>query len=221
MKNDKPLSRVILTVDIETFGGTKEPTREDVKVPGNYKKQDAIDRFVDEHLPEQWAKQALMSTRGEIVCIGLAFNDEDVEVLARSGSEEDLMRQFVTWLHDKGVDELVEVYWVCHNADFDLQWLLHRAWKYRLPLLVRKIPTRKYDTHVIDTMAIFPGSARDMYKLDSIAKFLGVPGKSEGFDATMVHPAYIAGRLDEIVLYCAQDVEVCRSIAQILKPEVW
>jgi predicted PolB exonuclease-like 3'-5' exonuclease len=42
--------------------------------------------------------------------------------------------------------------------------------------------------------------------LDELARTLGLPGKPEGMDGSMVEPAYLDGRMDEIAEYCASDV---------------
>ena len=133
--SERPISNMKIVFDLETFGGTHQPTRDDVSVPKNYKNADTIKAYIDAELPGLYNKQALDSLKGEIVCIGVAKDNEPIEVLYRNLSEEDLMNQFNAWLVEQGVDEFTQVYWVGGGiAHFDLPWILHRAWKYKFPI---------------------------------------------------------------------------------------
>jgi len=207
------------TVDIETWGGPNKPTADDIKVPGNYKKPEAIDNYIKENLPDAWKKNAVQSLKGEIVCIGYAFTNDPPQTII--GTEEAIMDGFVNALIQEGVTHLTQVYWIGHNlAGFDLPWLLHRAWKYGNRLLLDTIPTNRYDDHVVDTMSIWAATGRDYYKLGEIAKFLGI-GSKGGIDGSMIHDMFVEGRISEIAQYCEVDVDLTRTLSKILKPEIW
>jgi len=213
---------VKLTCDIETFGGANQPTREDVKVPGNYKDPKTIANFIERELPGLYNKQALLSLKGEIACIGVALEEEPAEVLYRNGPEGELMQRFEQWLTDKGITHLTQVHWVGGNIDgFDLPYLLHRAWKYNLDLLQAIIPTKRYDDHIVDILRIFAGTDNQArHSVDGVAKFLGLAGKT-GLPSADVPQAYTDGRHEEIEARCAEDVEVERAIAKKLQPWMW
>jgi len=219
---ERPPSHVNLVLDIETWGGSQRPTREDISVPGNYKKQDTIEEYINRELPLAHNKQALDSTRGELVCIGVAVGDDPVEVLYRNTSEKELMEQFNAWLTDKGIHELTQVYWIGGNIEgFDLPWILQRSWKYKLPLITGLIPTRKYDDRIVDIIRIFSGTdTQKKHSVDTIAKFFEIKGK-EGMSGEEVPQAYLDGRHDEIAAYCGRDVDIEREIARRLAPWIW
>jgi len=215
-------SRLIITLDIETYGGAHKPTEKDIKVPSNYKKQESIDAYIKSALPEAHGKQALHSLKGEIICIGVAFNDEDPILLMRGATEKDLMTAFKDKVNEYVPHDFLSTYWVGHNlSGFDLPWLLHRAWKYNLPSLYTSFPMKKYDEHLIDTMVLFGGTSREMYSLNDVAKFLGVGGKTDGVDGSMMHQMFLDGKTEEIGEYCINDVNVTREVAKRLIPEIW
>jgi len=213
-----------ITFDLETWGSATKPTRSDIEVPKNYKKEEAINRYIDDNIDAAWGKQGLNSLKGEIACIGVAKDDEPVEVLYTKTTEEDLMKRFDAWLIDKGVEELTQIYWIGHNlSGFDIPWIAHRAWKYNLDGLSMMLPVKAYDEHIIDTMLIFMSTSRDpksKVKLDVLSKYLGYEGKA-GMDGSMVHQAFIDGKHKEIAEYCENDVMITRDIVKRLRPWMW
>lgn len=50
-------------------------------------------------------------------------------------------------------------------------------------------------------------------KLDTLAQALGVGGKGD-IDGGMVYDHYAAGRVDELVEYCKNDVTMTRAVYQ-------
>jgi len=210
-----------ITVDIETWGGPNKPTLDDVQVPGNYTKPESIAKYKEDNLPKAWAAQALESLKGEILTIGVAYENDPVEVLVTEGDEQDLMHRFGEWLFTHGINEISQIWWVGHSiAGFDLPWILHRSWKYCIPFITALIPTYKYDEHIVDIQRIFAGTSDKMYKMDYIAKYFGLPGKTS-MDGSMVHDAYLQNRLADIAEYCKSDVSQEREVAMRLKPEIW
>lgn len=200
-------------LDVETWAGTNKPSREDVIVPSNYKNQDVIDKYIDEHLDTQWRKQALNSLKGQIICIGYAINDGDAQVLFDT-SEEQLMMLF---------DDVISKYpygiLVGHNLlRFDIPWLYHRSIKYKLPSLKSILPHGKRDTDMInDTMSLFSSTiygSDGYYSLDEIAKFLGLnPKESSGAD---IHDMFVAKDYDKIKEHCRYDVLLTRQVYKLI-----
>lgn len=213
-----------LTIDIETWGGPTKPSLEDIKAPANYKDEAKIKAYREEKMKTAWKDQGLDSLKGEVCCLGYQYGGK--EPVSIIGTEEDIITKFANELSKDGVIAHTQIYWIGHNlTTFDLPWILHRAWKYRLSYLVHAIPTNPYDEHIVDIMRLFAGpGVRDpkhMRKLDIIAKFLGLEGKTEGFDGSMVHDAFVRGEIDRIADYCENDCEQTTEVAKILKPEIW
>jgi len=213
-----------LTIDIETWGGPNKPTIDDVSAPANYKDPEKIQAYKDEKLNSAWGDQGLSSIKGEICCIGYQLNGGNP--VSITGEEQEIIRAFANVLKDNAVSGITQVYWIGHNiAKFDLPWILHRSWKYWQPFLTSLIPTNPYSEHIVDTMVLFAGPGnrdpRNMCKLGDIAKFFGFEGKSEGFDGSMVHDAFIRGEIKKIAKYCENDCEQTTLVSKVLKPEIW
>jgi hypothetical protein len=102
---------------------------------------------------------------------------------------------------------------VGHNIrTFDLPWIWRKSLKYRLHSLARIIPRAKFDKRIQDTLELWAADFRDRVGMDSIARFLGLGGKTEGVDGSQVFDLWQAGELQTINDYCRQDVEVARKV---------
>src|SRR5574337_886391 len=103
---------------------------------------------------------------------------------------------------------------VGHNhAGFDLRFIWQRA-----VILGVKPPiwwphnARPWDTDVVfDTMVQWAGTGNRI-SMDNLCAALGLPGKSEGMDGSMVWDAVKDGRISEVADYCKGDVERTRAI---------
>jgi len=203
-------------LDIETYGGQQEPTFHDISAPSNYKDPDKILKYKEEKLQEAWAKQALNPLKGEIICIGYAVDDETPESLI--GSEEDIVCEF-----EDVLNELVYAKLIGYNVlGFDFPWLYLRAVKYNLPILKNYLPTKKSDTSYLDLMQQVSSTlyGKDSYmSMKDVCGFFGINVKDNGMDGSMVHQAYLDGRIKEIAEYCKQDVEAARKLHKRLNFE--
>lgn len=238
-----------LFLDIETIPTGEYPSLDEIEVPGNYKTPEAINKYKVENQEKQFRKRALISTEGQIICISMVLLEEhefppqderevedrnawtsislfidnnSTEQVARGVREEvELLRLLDTNLEDFNANELI---FVGHNIkNFDLKWLLHRAYKYNCLNLIRLLPKSRYDKNVIDTMEQFNGTAAGAHEyvsLDSICKYLGVPTSKGELDGSKVYDYYLEGKIDEIVKYCEKDVEVVVGIFMKMNPDI-
>lgn len=175
---------------------------------------------------EAFRKGSLKSTEGRILCVAWAIDDGPVSAVCApypDGCDHDERERYMlAELEDALAGHPRPLHgstWVGHNVGgFDLRWLMHRAWKYRLGALASLIPYRKWDRRVADTMAIWQGpDPRGYARLDEVARFLGVGAKTEGIDGSRVYDAWLAGDIGKIVEYCAHDVELTREVYRIIK----
>ena len=202
-----------ITIDIETFSGWNKPSLDDIEAPSNYKDPDKIKAYKEENLDKIWRKQALNSLKGQIICIGYALNDGDVEVLFDE-DEKKLLMQFNDVISKYPYGILIG-----HNLlRFDIPWLYHRSIKYRLSSLKSILPHGKRDTDMInDTMSLFSSTiygSDGYYSLDEIAKFLGLnPKESSGAD---IHDMFVAKEYDKIKEHCKYDVELTRQVYKLI-----
>jgi len=202
-------------LDIETLPADWSPEQiaaaASTSVPGNYTKPDSIAKWIEEHAGELHRRTALDSLQARILCIGVAIEDGPVEtVYNEHGTDAGLHAMFDALLPLLAGD----VVYVGHNiAGFDLPMLLRAAWRLEHPL-ARLLPRTPRSRVVVDTQELWratePTGSRA--RLADIAAFLGLEGKGEGLSGDKVYDAWLAGEHDRIRAYCAQDVELVRTI---------
>lgn len=214
-------------LDIETLPTSRADIQArcvaDIGPPGNYKKPETIQQWWasegDAKKAEAVERTALNGTWGEIICIGLAVNDEPVEVFTRALTEADLLNTFALMLDSKckKADQTGEMWqlvarWIGHNiVDFDIRFLWQRA-KLSGVTFPFRLPMQRYDSHVYDTMKEWSGwkdgvSQKDLELAFGIARTDPLP--NGGAD---VFHAYQNGRIEDIKEHCRQDIENLRQI---------
>ena len=231
-----------LYCDIETIGDIAMSHEEieafiRAKVPKTHKKPETIDRWVNVQMgmaDNAWTKTALDKLKCRVYCIAWAINDEPVQVLYETyrlfkvnegdfwrtstvdEHEQSLLLSFDHALREALDGDHAPVRWVAHGGvGFDFPILRLRAMKYRLPALLQSLPSDKWGKDCDDTMTMVGG--RDWVKLDALAKFFGLAGKTEGMDGSKVYPAFCRGEHEKNAGYCGQDVEVLRGAHRRLR----
>jgi hypothetical protein len=209
-------------IDIETIPSQKPEIAaqiaETIKAPGNIKKAESIEEWNKTEKPkaieEAVAKTALDGTYGQIVCIGLAF-DESPAYTITSADEKSLLELFFYDLENafattKGYGKPV---FIGHNLSaFDLRFLFHRAVINGVtPPSCFPINAKSWDESIFDTMTYWSGF-KGMIGLDRLAGALGIEGKSTNFTWEDILPAFLAKDFGSISDYCKQDVEVTRNV---------
>jgi DNA polymerase elongation subunit (family B) len=186
----------------------------DVTAPAQYKKQDSIDKWLDENREnvarEKLAKTSFDPAHGHICTIGFAIDDMDVRSshAEKVGSEDLVLETFFG-----AIDSFHSTTFVGHYiSGFDLRFILNRA-----IILGVKIPpciprdVKPWGKGIFDTMTAWSGT-RDTISLDNLCKALGIEGKPDDFDGSMVADAWLAGEHDKIAEYCKDDVRKVRDI---------
>ena len=211
------MSIVNVFIDIETIPGPVPPSPESIQAPANYKDPEKIKAYCENAVQDEWRKESMLSHRGRVLCIGWAVDDEEVHSVLIGGDERDLFTVFWASLsHDLPRESVRSLTWVGFNLKtFDLNWLRHRAVKYGLKSLAAQLPADRYPRNVFDLRDWWNGADyQGKGKLEEIAAFFGLPGKTDGVDGSKVFGFWQAGRLAEIAEYCRQDVEVTRALYQ-------
>lgn len=205
-------------IDIETIPGPVVPSIDELmrQAPASYKKPESIRAWAEENQESAYRKQALDSMQGEILAIGWAHNDADPQCLIRTGdqTEGELLKQFgekitpvlTMW---KGVTPV----WVGHNVKgFDLPWLWRKCIRHEAHSLARAIPRGRYNKDIEDTMEMWAIDYKDHVSLSKIADFLGIAGKTNGIDGSMVYDLWKNGEHAQIAEYCKGDVRMTRAV---------
>lgn len=204
-------------LDLETLpsqsAAFRAKAREGIKPPGNIKKADSIQAWMDENADtaadEAVAKTSFDPAHGHICTIGFAIEDGPVEAFHISdiSYEATIIGDFFAALPKMGLCKFIG-----HNlAAFDLRFLMCRA-----IVLGVKLPSvfprdiKPWSDTVFDTMIAWAGP-RGTISQDRLAQALGLEGKGD-FDGSMVAAAWAAGEHDKIRDYCRRDIETVRQI---------
>lgn len=228
-----------LHLDIETIPAQDDTTKTDiaaeidalkarVAAPANYKDPVKIAEYVnakcteiDAQADEAWRKTSLDGTRGHIVCISWAIDDGLVRsvwwnpvgnpgcVLSPGewADETEMLQAFFCEIYGKSL------FWVGHNIiGFDMRFIYQRA----VILGVKPSIPIPHDTRgnchtVYDTMIGWAGWGNRI-KLDSLCKALGLGGKTEGIDGSLVWQYVSEGKITDVVKYCENDVVIARQV---------
>lgn len=160
---------------------------------------------------EAWRKTSFDATQGQILMIGVAFDDNQPAVI--TGNEAEILYKFHSWL--EGVYSSVNhgrPRFVGHNLiDFDLPFIFRRSAILGIkPHPIFPVMPSRYSDSVYDTMVAWAGF-NGRIKLDALLTALGFDGKGN-IDGSMVYDYYSAGRIDELCDYCAKDVDDTRKV---------
>jgi hypothetical protein len=202
-----------LYIDIETVPSPMAPDERAalVKAPANYKDEAKIAAYIAEHAEEEYRRGSLDYRRGDVLSIGAAMDDGPV--FAWIDTEHGgLACLDALWAEfEWAFTGRQAIRWVGHNVKgFDLPWLWRLAVKDGHPL-ADHIPHDKWGNNVDDTMELWAGTDyRHKASLADIAAYLGIKGKSG--HGSEVYGLFVAGELDQIRAYQAQDVEVVREV---------
>lgn len=206
----------------EAIAADIEEACEKVTAPGNYKKQETIDKFlveekarIRETFGERHLKTSFDGTRGEIVSIAFAVNDEFPLANCRTREEDEA--ELIGWFwasllecidHDMRSDNV----WIGHNVrGFDLPFLYKRSVVLGIkPPLDFPASSGPSDRRVFDTMTEWAGWGQRISQ-DNLCKALGLPLK-EGMSGADVYEYWMADKHQEIQVYNAGDVERVRQI---------
>jgi transposase-like protein len=144
-----------------------------------------------------------------IICVSWKWEGEkSVHTLTWNKSQDDkqLLKKFIKILDS--ADEIIG-----HNSDrFDIRWLRGRALYHGIPMIPKYTQT--------DTMKMAKGGLNlNSYKLDYIARYLGVGAKTKhsGWDMWVNIMNKDAKALKEMVTYCENDVIILEKVYNKLK----
>jgi len=214
-------------LDIETIPtqdlAEQTEIKSSIKPPANYKKIETIAAWLAESgeaaADKAWRDTALDGTSGELLAIGLAINEEAVQVFLRrlDEPEDQLLREAFAWIEQQPScqGELrSDTIWVGHNVLWDLRFLFQRCAVHGVtPPAPLRLETRpSWSGMVVDTMQLWAGY-NGKISLDRLCRALRIPSpKTEDADGSKVWDLVCDERYKVIRDYCARDVEAVRQI---------
>lgn len=201
-----------------------EHIRATIKPPATLKKPESIAAWIAENGAEAAAEATLKTSfdggRGHVCTIAWAKNNGEIKVrhAANIAEERAVIEAFFNDLDPYHSETIVG-----HNiTGFDIPFLLKRAvvlWVKLPPAVSFPRDPKPWDKTVFDTMTAWSG-AKDRISMDALCGIFGIQGK-DGFDGSMVYPAWVAGEHDRIKEYCAADVSAVRQIHQRFMRAGW
>lgn len=218
----------ILFLDIETLPTQNQTLiqsfKDCIKAPGNYSKQETIDKWLEENRDSEadklHRKTALDGLHGEIFSIAWAFDDEDVKVIYHHDGETEahLLQSFfaeISDIKDSYGNRSVISKWVGHYiTGFDLRFIWQRCVINGVkPDISIPYDAKPWDDRVFDTKVAWTGSGQysGAGSFDALSKAFGLDGKGD-IDGSKVYDYWLEGRFEEIAEYNKSDVVKTREL---------
>lgn len=205
MKTSEAIQTIFL--DIETAPGP-EPSLDQFEADKRLKDPAKIAANLEEKKEKEWRNSLLNPFEGEIFCICVAVDDDEVfhfaQTMERLDSEQTMMIAFDTWLANFSFPRLVG-----HNIiEFDAHWLFIKGLKYQQKNVVAAFMD---DSGLKDTMRAMDGpSWKKMTSLDKMSKTLLGHSAKNDVDGSMVFDLLMDGQQQKVIDYCKQDVDILR-----------
>jgi 3'-5' exonuclease len=213
-----------LYFDIETVPTTDERTiaairaeieteKESITAPANYKDADKIAAYIAEKSAEldkafdsRLRMTALNGARGHIYCISAAVDEGDVKTFYHE-DEAETIKQFFAFCKSRAA--LTSTFCGHNIVNFDLPFIFQRVVILGIkPPLCIPFQAKPWDNRVFDTMVKWCG-VRGEGSMDAVCNALGIDGKGD-ISGKNFYDAVLAGRHEDCLTYCAEDVERTR-----------
>lgn len=214
-------------IDLESIPSQKawvrEAIAENIKPPGNIKKEESIAAWMKDKAPDaieaELAKTSFNGAVGELICIGYAFDNEEVNIAGRKlgDSEGDLLQNFADAIDkysNRGHTKVDKYKWVGHYiTGFDLHFLWQRCIVNGIKLPV-KIPhnAKPWQEGVYDTCHEWKGDTSGFGSLSDVCKILGIERDPDDIPGSEVWGEILKGNYDKVYKHCMYDVSDCREV---------
>lgn len=166
---------------------------------------------------KEYRDSSLSPLLGELAVVALAIDDNEPITFTRDFSDPngeaklcaDVGAEF-RGLYDDGV--LTQI--IAHNAAFDRTMLRTRCAVHgvKLPYKVHGIHIKPWDGVWVCTMDLLRIDWKSHASLDAACVAFGVPLLKGDIDGSKVWDAIVAGRIDDVAAYCADDVRRVRAV---------
>lgn len=166
---------------------------------------------------KEYRASSLSPLLGELAVVALAIDDNEPITLVRDFTDPDGEAKLCAavgaelgGLYDDGV--LTQL--VAHNAAFDRTMLRTRCAVHgvKLPYKVHGIHVKPWDGVWVCTMDLLRIDWKSHASLDAACVAFGVPLLKGDIDGSKVWDAIVAGRIDDVAAYCADDVRRVRAV---------
>jgi DNA polymerase elongation subunit (family B) len=216
-----------LYIDIETLptnsGNVIQSIASSIKAPGQFKKPESIAQWMNENLQTELEnavrRTALDGAFGRVYVIGYAIDDEPPKAICEV-LERDTLSKFAQVLNDLDCDKYTTEI-VGHNVlSFDLRFLIQRYMVNRIkpPHIIQWAARAKpwESDKVYDTMIQWAGVGNRI-SLDKLCMALEIESPKSEITGATVYDYYLAGKTEEVIQYCLDDVNATRKVADRMR----
>lgn len=210
------MSTLRIVIDVETIPTQDKDAIASIKIkrPGTIKLVDSIaawERDVRPGLVDNAVrKTSFDSTKGELIVIGWAVNDDAPQYVYRdyrdkTQTEASMLEAFYAALfphYEAGY--YTETQWIGHNIlGFDLPYIWHRSRINKVKTTIR-VPynAKPWGSEVFDTMRMWKANSSASSSLEAICGAIGIKVK-KGMHGSEVWDYAQQGRIKDIAEYCA------------------
>lgn len=162
---------------------------------------------------EAYAKRSLSPLTGRVACIGYCIDDNPVQVIQCDDDEADGLRVLMDVMRARGVGTVINF------GDFDYNFLWKLLMRMGHPYANRFRRHKLWDDRLLDAQSVWTGGSRRIkgVSMDAICEFFGWSREGNPIRGGDVFPAYVGGRMSEVVTHCREDVEDLRKLARKLE----
>lgn len=209
-----------------------------VKIPANYKKQEAIDGYLkkagEEHAEKIIKKLSCEPFTALPICFVSNIYDTEKEKLQKEEvfyidpdtiNRETVYDKCFEMLHSISKAYKTIPIITFAGSDFDFQVLCAIAMRYDISIDPKMINncTKRYSEYHYDLNAMLKNFDSIRMKetnrgLDFFCKIFGIQGKIEGFSGKDVYTAYYANKKQTIIDYCKNDVLITTQLFKAVLP---
>lgn len=189
---------------------------ETITVPGNYKKQESIDKWIATEKPVMVEKAVASSVfdggMGEIIAFSCSFDGVSHSVFRTDKINEPHLLAMINDIFSELLfddrENFLHPTWVGHYiTGFDLRFLWKRFIVNKIkPVISIPYNAKPWDERIFDTCFEWKGGSKDKGSMDFVCKALGIEGKGD-MDGSKVYEYWKAGKYEEISQYCNDDVK--------------
>ena len=206
-----------LFFDIETLPSTDKQVIEriaaNISPPGNIKKKESIDAWMEENYEQELKKEihktGLNAAYGSVACIAFAAN-EKIHSTTFDLDETQCIKSFYECIED------YEIFSGHNIAGFDLKFLKQRSMILGIKPpknILKAMNAKPWDDCIKDIMLMWEPDKSKMagLGLDLMCWLFGVEHDHDGFDGSMVAETWPVDP-QKVIDYCISDVKAAREI---------
>jgi len=159
-------------------------------------------------MEKEYRDRSFNPIKGRIVCIGLKFDDNPIEMISYEEDEEKMLIRLADRLEKFSRYIYSSLFIGNMIYDFDMVFIIQKAFKFDNKRLIRYLPTNKNDKRIFDLSNRFNlGVYGKHTKLGVLCEFFDIETPKDDLTGAEVLDAFNRGEIPRIEKYCGRDVQ--------------